>query len=114
MPRGASNAEVWREAFRVNKGCVFKTAIAMGCCYGHAMQRRREILGPHWRHRGSVRNMPPEHLDELRAAILAKINLQAMADRFGCGIATLHNIIKAYGLPRMRKPYKARKPSKTW
>lgn len=100
----------WVQVFEEAKGCPFKASLLSGVGYGNVMRWRARIYGPTWKRcaPGRFRLTEPQ-ISELAAAMAARIPLRVMAPRFGVSRRTLINLVKRYGLPRIRAPRQASK-----
>ena len=106
--------ERWVQVYKEVKGCPIRAAAIMGCDHNTAMLWRRQILGPTRRVGGYVADFNADNIEELRAALEARVSPARMAHRFGVSHGTLRNVINQYGLPRIRKPRTPKHPSKAW
>lgn len=91
----------WTEVLAAAGGCVITAATRTGRSVDYVRRWRAEIYGAEKRC-GSRSTLNQDQLNELIAAIHARIRQVDMAHRFGVTRRTLQNMITRYGCPRTR------------
>jgi len=98
----------WTAVLEEAKGCVVTAATRTGRSVDYVRRWRAEIYGAEKRC-GSNSTLNQDQLDELVAAIHARVRQVDMAHRFGVTVRTLQNMIKRYGAPMLRAPRGSKK-----
>lgn len=98
----------WTEVFEAAGGCVMTAMHRTGCTRPYVQCWKAEIYGA-GKQGGPRIDLNQDQVDELTAAIHARIRQEDMAHRFGVTTRTLRNMIKRYGLPMLRAPRGSKK-----